>query len=115
MTACMRGFAGLIALMSLAGCATAQPTAPQPAMSRLTTQALGTPREILIKFRTHPDDQAVATFGSEYGLRPKDVIREIDVHVMTVLGGEDATVIVTRVERSPMVDYAEPNYRLSIK
>lgn len=115
MTPCMRGFAVLTTVLALGGCAIAHPTAPVAATSRLSTQSLRAPTEVLIKFRTRPDQQAVEAFGSEYGLRPKDLIATIDVYVMTILTGEEATVIVTRLQRSPLVEYAEPNHRLTIQ
>lgn len=115
MTTCKSVITGWIAVLSLAGCAIAPTTAPAPATSHLRTQSLGAPTEILIKFRARTDEQAAKTFGAAYGLRPKEVIQGLDVHVMTIQSGEEASVIVTRLARSPLVDYAEPNHRLSLK
>lgn len=112
MTTGMRGILGAIALLGLAGCA--QPTAPVPA-TRYQAQGLRAPSEILVKFKTRQDAEALAAFGTTYGLRPADVIEPLEVHVMTILTREDATAIATRVERSPLVVYAEPNYRLSLR
>lgn len=114
MTPSKRVIAALIATFGLGGCAIAHPAAPA-VTSKLSTQSLQAPTEVLVKFRTRATPQTVEAFGAEYGLRPKERIDAIDVHVMTIVSSETATVIVTRLKTSPLVEYAEPNARLSLK
>lgn len=100
-------------MLVLGGCATVpSASAPQPGYR---TQDLKAPRELLVKFQAQTSPQAIEAFGSEYGLRSKDLIAPINVHVMIILNDVEAATLATRVQGSPVVVYAEPNYRLSIQ
>lgn len=106
----------LVATLSgLAGCASVAPSAaPQPQRT-YATQALAGPTELLVKFKVRTTPELIETFGAEYGLRQKEVITALDVHVMTILTREEAAAMAGRVEGSALVDYAEPNHRLHMR
>lgn len=108
-------FVALLAPLALAsGCATELPASPRPEPA-MRTQALSGPTELLVKFRVHASPQQVERLESEYGLRQKELIAAIDVHVMTITSGEAASALADRVESSTLVAYAEPNHRLTLK
>lgn len=114
MTRNARVIAGFTTLLMLGGCA-AVPSAPVPRPEpAYHTQDVQAPRELLIKFQARTTPQAIAAIASEYGLQPKDQIVAIDVHVMTILNDVEAATLAARVQGSPVVVYAEPNYRLRI-
>ncbi len=105
----------LTVLFALSGCASTNPAGPGQVAALRGTQAIAGPTELLVKFKVHSSPQAVESFGAEYGLRRKETIAAIDVHVMTILTGEAAAALAERVATSTLVAYAEPNHRLSIK
>lgn len=115
MTTRASSLALLAVLIGLSGCSSASPAGPAQTASRLRTQAIGGPSELLVKFKVPASPDLVERFGSKYGLRRKEVIAAIDVHVMTILTGEEAASLADRVEASSLVVYAEPNHRLSMK
>lgn len=115
MTRNTKVLAVLTTMLGLAGCSTVQPIAAPVPASNLRTQSVSGPTELLVKFRVQATPQVVDTFGAEYGLRSKEVLPTINVHVMTIVTGEEAAVLAGRVTGSKLVDYAEPNHRLRLQ
>lgn len=115
MTRNARAIAVLTTMLGLAGCSAVQPASAPVPESTLSTQAVSGPTELLVKFRVQATPQMLETFGAEHGLRRRDVIEGLDVHVMTILNGEEATAMANRLKASSLVEYAEPNHRLRLQ
>lgn len=105
----------LATIVGVGGCSSTAPTAAPVPEPGIRTQALGGPTELLIKFKVRTAPAVIDTLAAEYGLREKEVITAIDVHVMSIVTGEEAAALASRVERAGVVEYAEPNHRLTLQ
>lgn len=74
------------------------------------------PNQILVKFKptVAMTSGAIKAFAASYGTREIGSIAGIGVHVMQIVDRTPVATMVMRMTASPVVEYAEPNYKVSI-
>ncbi len=70
--------------------------------------------QILVKFKDGTDDQAIETIQRELSLKTIRVVHRPNLFLMKILNGSSVETIMKRLQDFPEVEYAEPNYIVTI-
>lgn len=107
-----------LALASAAGAAFAHAAAPPPpidlAMSRPPAPKPYVEGEMLVKFRAGVTSEQIARFNAAQGCTVADFLVGLGIHRLLLPAGVGVPEMVARYEASGLVEFAEPNHRVSI-
>jgi len=102
----------LLCAVSLAPLVPIQAHEPQPPVTAATPAAYE-PGQLLVKFRPEASAAARGSRLAALGLSTLKEIGDLDISLLAVpVGQEQATI--ERLRQDPLVEFAEPNYRLEI-
>jgi hypothetical protein len=72
------------------------------------------PRELLVKFKPEASAADIRFINSHHGAAVLSVVSGIKVHRLRLPAGLSVEEAVARYGKSPLVEYAEPNYRMKV-
>src|SRR5215216_2130127 len=87
-------------------------TADEIALSE--TRNLGSP-EVLVKFKSGVSNEAIEALTARFHDRVEDRIENAGVEAIDDLDNADAASIVAQYSQLPEVEYAEPNFEISLE
>ena len=70
--------------------------------------------QILVKFKDGTDEQAIETIQRELSLKTIRVVHAPNLFLMKILNGSSVETIMKRLQDFPEVEYAEPNYIMTV-
>ncbi len=70
------------------------------------------PSEILVKFKSSATDDQIEKFLGQNKLTRKHFFPQISIHHLVVPSGVDAVTFLNQIKGNPLVEYAQPNYKV---
>jgi len=80
------------------------------AIAQMPEGAEYVPRELLVKFKADVNKEAAVLLKSEFGLEAIKVLKRTGIHHLRIRSNVTVQEMIERISRSPLVEYAEPNY-----
>lgn len=98
---------------TLSGCGQPAPMAAGPSSSLSARSQVS--EDLLVKFKSPLNASSVQTFHAQHGTRTVRVIPGLNVHVVTIVAKQRSLAqVLTQMNQSPLVEYAEPNRPISL-
>lgn len=80
------------------------------AIAQMQEGAEYVPGELLVKFKADVNKEAAVLLKSEFGLEAIKVLKRTGIHHLKIRSNLTVREMIERLRRSPLVEYAEPNY-----